>query len=1014
MFVCLSLTTWAQKYKKGFTYLEKGDLSAAVTTFEALLGSTTDAPPAMMGLAKIYSNKKYEGYSLETAYEQICKAMDAFKKLDIKLRNKLQDDDKGAMDMGKVQRDIITAAYEEAKKINTAAAYGNFLNRYTQAMKPQVETATKMRDLRGVEEAEKTGTLKAFEDWYRQCHPTALKFAPDVAIRGQKGLFEAYMREKSWSSYAQFAATYPENVYVKDSVAAKSFVPSAIKHDINGYRDFLKHHANSQFVKLAVDGLYELILQHNNIEECDFFVRNYANHPKAGDIWKVLYKAYIDGNGINSVFKFEETYPNFPFKDQLEKDKAAARKQGEAPIFEKTRASRDFRDFLHFAQHYAGSPYFPELEKPMFEALQVNRNLEACETFAQLYPASSNTQTVLEWVFDYYSRDGEIGTLDLFEQRYPTYNNNARLLAERKLAMKALEAHPELPFDSNRRTLYEEYIQAAAPRWLAFVVLQRYIERDIEGNNWDAALAKVERFKPFFGDNNREIEGLITALKAPLTAEKIERKAFEPTINTTSSEYVPLMSADENTLYFCRWDLYKMNEDIYASQRKDGVWQKAEPLTDLNSEYSNEGPMTLSADGNLMVIFVEGNLYVTERTAKGWSPRQPLPDAINSQYWDADAVFTADGRALIFTSRRPGGNNIYREKWGMYRGDNYGDCDLYVCTKNDDGTWNTAINLGTTINTPFAERTPFLHYDMKTLYFSSDGHGSFGRMDVYKAERLDDTWTNWSQPVNLGKEVNTITNDWGYKISTDGERVYYAAARNNKAGQDQNLDIFQMTLPAKARPDKVCTVSGTITDINNQPVAAQVVWEDLATGQKMGELKTNPQNGQFFIVIPEGKQYSYYISKEGHFPQADNIDLREQHCPVDIKKDIQLIKIQEMAEQEIAFSLKNLFFDFNKYEIKPESYPELNRLVEMVQLANKYNLSLEISGHTDHVGSDKDNVTLSRNRANAVRTYLIGKGCDANKIKAEGFGESKPIDTNETDAGRANNRRVEVRFVKKG
>lgn len=1001
----------AQAYKKGFKALDKGDFEAARTTFESLLGKDSERPAAEMGLAKIYSNKEFAEYDLQKAYDYITAGIADVKKLDSGARNKLQDDDKGAMDMGKVQRDIITVAYDLAKKENTSAAYGNFLKIYTQASKSQVDNATKFRDLRGVEEAEKSGKYKTFEDWYRQCHATALKLAPEVAIRGQKGMLEAFIRENGWTSYGEFAGQYPDNIYVKDNTAAQAFVQTALSNKISDYREFLKNYGSSPFAKIAVDSLSVLIVQENRVDEYDFFVRNYPTHPNAPDIWKAFYNAYLEGNGQNSVFKFEQDYPNFPFKDQLEKDKNEARKKSEAPLFEKTRVSRDTRSYMDYIAQFPNSPYFPQLEQPMLEAMRLQRDLVACETWAKLYPQSDSAQAVLNWIFDYYKADGEWTTMDLFVQRYPNFADKAKLNAELTLARLGVETHPELPFDTDRRQMYEDYIQRAAPRSLAFVVLQRYIERDVTAGNYPAALAKVERFAPFFGENHYEIQQLSQLLKTAESAEDLQKKAFPTAINTAkTSEYVPLMSADGNALYFCRYDL--MDENIYVSTKKDGVWQTAELVKDISSDRNNEGPMTLSADGNTLISFIEGNLYYSDRTAKGWTSPQPLPDVINSDYWDADATLSADGNALIFISRRPGVSGIHRDKWFVYHGDNFGNCDIFVSVRSENGLWQEPINLGAVVNTPFAERSPFLHYDMKTLYFSSDGHGSLGRMDVYKTERLDDSWTNWSTPVNLGKNVNTAGNDWGYKISTDGSKMYYAAAQKNTSNNDQNLDIFEMNMPAKARPDEVCTISGKISDGSGAPVAAQVVWEDLATGKKIGQLKSNPQTGEFFIVIPEGKNYSYFIQKEGFIPQADNIDLRETHCPMQIEKNIQLVNIQEMADKDIPLTLKNLFFDFNKYEIKSESHPELNRLVENVKLAQQYGLKLEIGGHTDNVGSDKDNLTLSRNRAQAVRNYLIAKGCPADIIRAEGYGEGKPIATNDTDEGRAMNRRVEVKFTR--
>lgn len=1004
----------AQAYKKGFKALEKSDWNGARTVFESLLGKDSERPVAEVGLGQLHANPKFEEYDLKKAYEYYGSALASLKKLDAKTKSKLQEAGYGNMSIAKMRSGIVDKAYEEAKKTNTSSAYGDFLKNYPDASKVQIDNGTKLRDLRGVEEAEKSGKYASFEDWYRRSHESALKLAPETAIRGEKGMLEAFVRQNGWQSFGEFAGTYPDNVYVKDQAAAQAFVQAAIKNQIAEYRGFINRYGQSPFVKIAADSLCSLMLTQGKVDEYDFFVRNYAAHPRINEVWQAFYKAFIEGNGINSVFQFEQNYPGFPFKDQLEKDKTEARKKGELPLFEKTRASRNLQSHLDFIAHYSGSPYLPDLEDSFFELLQQGTpNPRAFALFVQTYPQSKHLQTVLGWLFEQYASDGEWSSLDLFEERYPAFEDKARLQAERVLARKGLELHLERPFDSRNRSLYEAYIEQAAPRALAFVALQRYMERDITSGNYPAALAKLERFAPGFGTGHYELEQLRALLKAVEPQEDLERTAFPPAINTNTSEYVPLMTADGESLYFCRYIVHDMSEDIYVSQRRDGVWQPAEQVKDLSNRRNNEGPMALSADGNTMILFVEGNLYSAERTATGWSAPMPLPPIINSEYWDADAALSADGKALVFISHRPGAKGIHRSRWKThYHGDNFGNCDLFVSLRDENGAWREPINLGPTVNTPFSERSPFLHYDLKTLYFSSDGHGGLGRMDVYKTERLDDSWTRWSTPVNLGKNINTAGNDWGYKISTDGSKIYYSAARNNATDNEQNMDIFEMKLPERARPQSVCIVSGRVVDAQGAPVAAQVIWEDLATGQKIGELKSNPQNGNFFLVLPEGKNYGYYLHKEGYLPQADNIDLRSLKCPLTIDKQIQLTNLTEMVEKDIALPLKNLFFDTNKFELKPESFPELNRLMDYVRLAQQQGYRLEIAGHTDSQGSDRDNLTLSRNRARSVREYLISKGCPPDMIRSEGYGESKPVADNESEAGRALNRRVEVRFYK--
>jgi outer membrane protein OmpA-like peptidoglycan-associated protein len=355
-----------------------------------------------------------------------------------------------------------------------------------------------------------------------------------------------------------------------------------------------------------------------------------------------------------------------------------------------------------------------------------------------------------------------------------------------------------------------------------------------------------------------------------------------------------------------------------------------------------------------------------------------------------------------------GGTSPYVPKDTKYHGSTWGNTDIYVSEKTDKG-WSEPINLGTTINTPFAERKPFLHPDGKTLYFSSEGHTSIGRLDVYMATRLNETsWTDWSEPKNLGKNINTGYDDWGYKISTDGTTAYYAA-QNNESG-NQNLDIYSVPLPQQAKPEEVFIISGKVTDEKETPLEADLTWEDVTSGKLIGKLKSNPITGEYFIAVPFGKKIGYFASKEGYYETSNFIDLSTKNKTEKIRQDIVLVSIKKMIEEGQSVRLNNIFFDYDKFDLKEESFPELDRLLRFLN-ENK-GVKVQIAAHTDDQGSDPYNQRLSENRAKAVLDYLVTKGIDKNRLKSVGFGEKQPIASNENEEGRAQNRRVEFKFIK--
>ncbi len=489
-------------------------------------------------------------------------------------------------------------------------------------------------------------------------------------------------------------------------------------------------------------------------------------------------------------------------------------------------------------------------------------------------------------------------------------------------------------------------------------------------------------------------------------------------INSMAQEYVPVLSPDMRKLYFTGRDREDGigGEDIYASYFIQGRWSIAKPLAGKINTESNEFINSISADGNILVLFGNyenslgrGDNFYTEKTPTGWSDVMQFPAPINSKWWDADAFLTADGKAIIFSSERPGGIGPYHQKGDYNHGMYWGNTDLYVCLREDDQWSKIAINLGPVINTPFTERSPFLHPDGKTLYFSSDGHYGIGKSDVFKSVRLSDTsWTEWSEPVNLGKEINTSEEDWGYKISTDGKKAYFSTINNMGFGEE---DIYYINLPQIAQPDKnVITITGKVIDEKGNPVDAIIKWEDIDQLKEVGTAKTDPATGEYFIALPVGKYYAYFAEVRGYYSTVNYLDLTEVNAFKEIKTDVNLVSVEELKNSGKSIKIENIFFDFGKYDLKEKSYEALNLLYKFMK--DNPDIMVEINAYTDNIGSDKYNYTLSENRAGSVVEYLIQKGVESTRLFPHGFGKENPIAANDTDEGRALNRRVEFRLKK--
>jgi outer membrane protein OmpA-like peptidoglycan-associated protein len=563
---------------------------------------------------------------------------------------------------------------------------------------------------------------------------------------------------------------------------------------------------------------------------------------------------------------------------------------------------------------------------------------------------------------------------------------------------------------------YKNVVRLYAPSEDAFIALQRLARPYINKHEWEKAADVFRKYEPVFPAIKDRIEKIIELLLAP--EEGIEMINMGGNINSDGQEYVPILAPDMKKLYFTGRDRDDNigGEDIYVSYYVNNRWTIARPLSgNINTE-SNEFINSISADGNTLVLFGNyenslgrGDNFYVEKTSMGWSEVKHFPPPINSQYWDADAFLTADGTAILFSSERPGGIGPFHKKGDYYHGMEWGNTDIYVCLKEGDGWSKQAINLGPTINTPYTERSPFLHPDGKTLYFSSDGHYGLGKSDVFKSVRLSDTsWTQWSEPVNLGKEINTPEEDWGYKISTDGKYAYFSTVSDKGFGQE---DIYYIKLPAKVRPAlDVFTISGKVIDESGNPVDATIRWEDVAKLKEVGVARTDPETGEYFIVLPVGKYYAYYADVKGFYSTIHYMDLTDSNAYKEVTANIDLTSVESLKQSGKSIRINNIFFDFDKYDLKEKSYEALNLLYKFMK--DNPEILVEINAYTDNVGSERYNQGLSERRAQSVVDYLVQKGININRLYPQGFGEENPIATNDTEEGRALNRRVEFRLRK--
>ena len=494
------------------------------------------------------------------------------------------------------------------------------------------------------------------------------------------------------------------------------------------------------------------------------------------------------------------------------------------------------------------------------------------------------------------------------------------------------------------------------------------------------------------------------AIKSSMTITRLDT-----TVNSPYTELGPIMSPDGKTLYFSRRNDPKNVggkddlEDIWYSKwdEKHKKWEKATNIgAPLNNKYPNF-INSITPDGNTVLLgnsyssegsFIDDGVSISHRTETGWSDPEQL--VIEDDYNDsenADYYLSNSQKILLMAIQR--------------KNDTKGGLDIYVSFLKDDKTWTKPKNLGADVNTNGDEAYMFLASDDKTMYFSSTGLNGFGGSDIYVSRRLDDSWQKWSKPENLGQRVNTPADETYFTISAAGDKAFFTSSGRGKDDQD----MFSIDLPAKLQPTAVALISGKVYNSKTKAVAPNVTiyFEDLETGNQVGIAKSSPTTGAYQIVLPSGANYGYLATSPGFLSVSANLDLKDQKKYTEKTIDLYLTPA-EIGERIV---INNIFFDFDKSELKKESFSELNRLAKL--LSDSKTMEIEIGGYTDNVGSESYNDALSQKRAESVAAYITKQAnVDKSRIVLKHYGELHPIADNKSKQGRQQNRRVEFKILK--
>ena len=541
-------------------------------------------------------------------------------------------------------------------------------------------------------------------------------------------------------------------------------------------------------------------------------------------------------------------------------------------------------------------------------------------------------------------------------------------------------------------------------------------ELELKDGNYEKAKKRLSQFitaaeiNPKLLDRaNKQLDNIDFAIHAKQNPYPFDPINLGPNINSEFLEYFPSMTVDEKTILFTRRlpdqrSPTKYNEDFYISKKVNGEWQKAQNMgAPINTEI-NEGAPSMAANGQLLIYAaceIFGNygggklgkgscdLFYSVKNDQVWTKPINLGGLINTNNWETQPSFSADGKSLYFVKGKKGMQSM-------------SDGNIYVTKLQKDGSWSKPAPLNANINSKGNEESVLIHPDGKTIYFSSDGHVGMGGLDIFMSQ-LDENG-EWGPAINLGYPINTHKNENSLLVSPNGKIAIFASDREGGFG---GLDLYQFDLPQNFAPNKVTYFAGKIFNSKTKkPLGARFELLDLETGETVIEAYSDNSTGEFLITLPTGKNYALNSSKTGYMFFSENFSLIDYQSEKPFVQNVPLNPI--LAGEKIV--LKNIFFETAKYDLKDESKVELDKLVAFLTKNDK--LVIEIGGHTDNAGSSQSNLILSKNRANSVKEYLIKNGIVSMRLQTKGYGANEPITDNSTSEGKAKNRRTEFKIIK--
>jgi outer membrane protein OmpA-like peptidoglycan-associated protein len=612
--------------------------------------------------------------------------------------------------------------------------------------------------------------------------------------------------------------------------------------------------------------------------------------------------------------------------------------------------------------------------------------IKAYENAARAFE-SRNTELAIAFTEEALKREPNFVEAHLF--RFEVFAEAGKLDEAQKSLRKALDIDPD--FFPNA--------------WFFLGTLE------LRQGDYQNAMQSLTRFKTYRNVSpevreraDRALAVCVFALEAMQHPVQFDPINLGDEINSGLPEYYPCLTADGRVMLYTRLRddpqaFRGKNEDFYISEFVEGAWQPSKALREINTAY-NEGAPSISGDGRILVFtaceimgdygpertgYGSCDLFIAHRLGQKWSMPQNIGSQVNTVNWETQPSLSADGRTLYFVRGASTRQGIQNQ-------------DIYVTHMSDDGAWSKPQSVGPMINTPEKEESVMLHPDGQTLYFASNGHLGMGGMDLF-VSRMDENGM-WRQAENLGYPLNTHNDENSLHVGPDGEIALFASDRDGGLGK---LDLYAFTMPKEMRPTPVTYAKGIVVDAETGiPLGAALELFDVADDSKKFKYQSDLEEGTFLLALPTGHTYGLSVKAEGYLYHSETFELLSPDANKPYTIEVRLKKPKPGA----AIVLRNVFFDSDKDALKPASLAELAELAQY--LKSNAELRIQIGGHTDNQGGEAYNLDLSDRRSKAVKQYLVDvQGIDDARIETKGYGQQKPIASNDTEEGRAKNRRTE-------